>query len=163
MSDLGHLPPPAPPSWYVVDQTWMWSTFVTVWPFFAVGAVVLFAFHIRRGVVVPEKTIRVCLATAVGLAIFSLGHMVLLGAGRGDFDVWGRGFGWAAAVLGAVAGVSLMVAAVSGFVAVAVVGWQRDTHPAATGGEQPCTDGPHTEDGSDTPMHVSSGDQVDPP
>jgi hypothetical protein len=157
------LPQPTLPSWYVADQTWMWSLFGAVWPFFAVGVVLVFVFHIRRGVAVPEKTIRICLATAFGLAIFSLAQMVLLGADRGDFDVWGRGFGWAAAVLGTVAGVSLMVAAVAGFVAVAVVGWQRDTHPAAARGEQPGTDGPDTGDGSDTPMHVPSGDRVDPP
>ncbi|ETA06078.1 hypothetical protein AS181_24290 [Gordonia sp. SGD-V-85] len=73
--------------------------------------------------------------------------MVLLGADRGDVDVWGRGFRWSAAVLGTVAGVSLMVAAVAGFVAVAVVGWQRDTDDRRI----------------TTHAHVSSGDGLDPP
>ncbi len=141
------LPPPPPlPTWHV-DHTWMWSLFAVAWPAFAVGAVVLFTLRSRRGVAVPEKSIRVCLATAVGLAIFSLSQVVLLGADRGDVDVWGRGFRWSAAVLGTVAGVSLMVAAVAGFVAVAVVGWQRDTDDRRI----------------TTHAHVSSGDGLDPP
>ena len=154
-------PLPPPPTWHV-DHTWMWSMFAVVWPVFAVGAVVMFTLHIRRGVAVPEKSIRMCLATAVGLAMFSVAEMALLGADRRDLDAWGRGFGWSAAVLGTVAGMSLMVAAGAAFIAAAVVGWQRDT-PADAASEQPGTDDPETDDGSDTHMHVSSGDRVDPP